>query len=354
MKIVFIVIGVLMLLGAGYLLLLNSPAMSPGSGTFPISQRPEPTEKNSSLKDLQYSSGELVMGSGSFSADPGDSSTSDIFVIQIDGSGRRNLTNGGMNGLPAWSYDGNRIVYMQKQGENPQIWTMDADGRNKKQLTFPPDGGISPAFSPDGSKVMYASIQSGHPEIVVMNSDGTDKRQLTTTTKSSFTRTHGPIRWSIHSSFSPDGKRIAYASTQSGNSEIWVMNADGTNQTQLTFPENPTAPDANAPAWSPDGKKIAFWSGYETEYGNIWVINADGTGRTQITFETQVNINSDNPSWSPDGKSIIFESNRNPNPYKNNSGAQTWIMNADGSNPRVLLPFAYGAGRRPWRAKMLQ
>jgi Tol biopolymer transport system component len=77
------------------------------------------------------------------------------------------------------------------------------------------------------------------------------------------------------------------------------------------------------------------------------VINADGSGRTKLTFEDELNINSDNPNWSPDGKSIIFESNRSPNP--NPRTAQTWIMNADGSNPRVLFTYTYGAGRRPWR-----
>jgi Tol biopolymer transport system component len=76
-------------------------------------------------------------------------------------------------------------------------------------------------------------------------------------------------------------------------------------------------------------------------------MNPDGTGRTQLTFDGVVNsnkqsVNLDNPNWSPDG-SIMFVSNRVT------GTVQTWIMNADGSNPRVLLPSNYGGGRLPWR-----
>lgn len=277
-----------------------------------------------------------------------------VFVVRLGSTERCYLTaDSNMNIRPAWSYDGTKIVYTSMQGVASTIWTMDANGTNKKPLAFSGAGfPVVAAFSPDGTRIVYSGVQTGHSEIWVMNSDGTNQRQLTKTTRSAVTRTFRTVTWSAHPSYSPDGTKIVYSSTQSGKTQIWVMNADGTNQTQLTFPGYPAAPDANAPAWSPDGKRIAFWSGYVREYGEIWVMNADGTGRRQLTFMNGVNsdytkltFNSDEATWSPDGNHIIFNSTAPSTP----SGSRTWIMGSDGSNPMVLLPFAHGASSRPLR-----
>jgi WD40 repeat protein len=196
-----------------------------------------------------------------------------------------------------------------------------------------------PMFSPDGTTILFDGPGSGAAELWVVNADGTNPHPIISTTGTEVTRTGLTIQWSTNGAYSPDGTKIVYASTQSGRSEIWVMSADGSGQTQLTFPDNANAPDANDPSWSPDGSKIVFWSGFAREYGNIYTMDADGSGRTQLTFEPD-GQNSDNPAWSPDGKSIMFESSRG-------GTIETWLMNADGTDSQVLFSGSYGGGRLP-------
>src|SRR4030042_2832495 len=119
--------------------------------------------------------------------------------------------------------------------------------------------------------------------------------------------------------------KIAFYSYRDGNMEIYVMNADGTGQTNLT--NYPGANDYN-PAWSPDGSKIAFYS-YRDDNVEIYVMNADGSGQTRLTYYAE---NDAGPSWSPDGSKIAFTRvNADPPLY-----FDIYVMNADGSGQTKL------------------
>ena len=172
------------------------------------------------------------------------------------------------------------------------------------------------------TKIAFLSFRDGNAEIYSMNADGTNPTNLTNNVVGDF-----------DPSWSPDGTKIAFNSTRDANYEIYSMNADGTNQTNLT---NNAALDA-IPSWSPDGSKIAF---YSTRDGNneIYVMNADGTGQTRLTN----NPASDGyPSWSPDGSKIAFSSYRDGN-------AEIYVMNADGTNQTNLTNNAADDFHSSW------
>ncbi len=145
--------------------------------------------------------------------------------------------------------------------------------------------------SPLPGKIVFYSHRDGNTEIYTMNSDGTNQTRLTFNEASD----SAPV-------WSPDGSQIAFNSKRDGNQEVYVMDADGSHQRNLT--RHPAFD--GVPSWSPDGNQIAFRStqnsGKDPDL-NIFVMDADGSNVKQVTrleFAT-------NPQWSPDGKQILFE-----------------------------------------------
>lgn len=260
-----------------------------------------------------------------------------IFTIAPDGTNQSQLTFVGTNNFPGWSRDGARIAFASTRTGPSEIWIMNADGSNQTQITFAtPGGNFIPEWSPDGSKIVFASLRDGvgHPEVWVMNTDGSNQTRLTVTP----TNPNGPT-WSVHPSWSPDGQKLVFASTATGNTEIWMMNADGSNQTQITSGNGPQFPDSNASEWSRDGSKVAFWSGFETQFGEVWSMDPDGSSKQQLTVTTDP-MNSDNPVWSPDGSRIVFDTNRA-------GPVELWVMNADGTSAAPLV--ATSGGPASWQ-----
>jgi Tol biopolymer transport system component/pimeloyl-ACP methyl ester carboxylesterase len=172
-----------------------------------------------------------------------------------------------------------------------------------------PVGGASAA---DGGLIAFVSDRDGNDEIYVMNADGTGQTNLTNYPKDDLWP-----RWS------PNGEKIAFsrvtstcvACTPSNN--IFVMNADGSQQTTIT-----DVPMVSAPAWSPDGTKIAFASGTLAEPWPIFVVNADGTRLTQMAGPLTDGLP---VKWSPDGKRIAFT-------YE----GDVHVVDADGTNDRTI------------------
>jgi Tol biopolymer transport system component len=198
------------------------------------------------------------------------------------------------------------------------IWVINPDGTGRTQITTANDlNGLptfddGPAWSPDGTKITFTRACSdeeacgGRADVFVMNADGTGETNLT----NSFGTGDSGAAWS------PDGQKIVFSSRRSP-AGFYVMNADGTGVARLSDP-------GGSPAWSPDGSKISF-DGCRSGACGIYVMNADGTGAVQIT---NVLLDED-AAWSPDGQKIAFT---------RYSGGRTEIytMNADGGGQMNL------------------
>ena len=210
------------------------------------------------------------------------------------------------------------------------IYTAKPDGSDLRRLTNYGVYTAEAVVSPDGRRVVFTSLKDGDLDIYTMNVDGTDLRRLTTTPGYD----GGP--W-----WSPDGTQIAYRAWHPTDSalvtyrtllaerlvrpnrmELWVMNADGSNQRQITH-----LGGANfGPSWTPDGKRLIFSSNYpQPRSGNfdLYLIALDGTGLEQITTHGAFD---GFPMFSPDGRTVVWASNRRGStPTETNLFIADWV-----------------------------
>jgi Tol biopolymer transport system component len=244
-----------------------------------------------------------------------DDPRGELYTMNADGSRVTRLTtNTARDAAPVFSRDGTKIVFTSNRDGNNEIYIMNADGTRQTNLTSSADNDFTPSFSPDGSKIVFSSARGGQlGNIYSMNADGTGQKPLTADT----TLSTAPV-------WSPDGTKIVYVS----NNHLFVMNADGSNPKALTTSAN--GGSNTAPAWSPDSAKLAFTS---TRGGKeaIYVMSADGSNQTKIVGSGFGEYAS---WWSPDGVKIAFDSLRDTN-------YEIYTANADGSNQTRLTnsPF---------------
>ena len=183
----------------------------------------------------------------------------------VAGAIRRLTNNRTWKWSPSWSPDGRHIAFESWSDGKREIYVMDSDGSNHRNLTDHPAGDRYPSWSPDGRHIAFMSGRAGNEGIYVMGSDGSNPRRLT-----------AAGGWSP--SWSPDGQHIAFVSGRAGNEGmgIYVMGSDGSNPRRLT------AAGGWSPSWSPDGQHIAFVS---DRAGNeeIYVMGSDGSNPRNLT-----------------------------------------------------------------------
>jgi Tol biopolymer transport system component len=274
------------------------------------------------------------------------------YVMRVDGSQLKRVSNGNGKTTCGWFLpDGQRLFFASSHAHDStcpprpdpskgyvwgldrfDIYTVNRDGTGLRRLTNYDVYTAEGVLSPDGRRIVFTSLKDGDLDIYTMNVDGTDVRRLTTTPGYD----GGP--W-----WSPDGTKIVYRAWHPPDSagladyqgllaqrmvrpsrmELWVMNADGSGQRQIT-----SLGGANfGPSWTPDGRRIVFSSNYRNPRSRnfeLYLINLDGSGLEQVTNHQEFD---GFPMFSPDGRRIVWASNRG-----NSREGETNLFIADWKN----------------------
>lgn len=267
-----------------------------------------------------------------------------LLLINADGTGQTVLTEGGnvRDNNPVYSPDGSKIAFDRNILGKTHIYIMNADGTNPVAVTS--DGPLPntvferyPTWSPDGTKLAFISDRDGprKSEIWIINVNGSGLTKLTTNVQLGSDGAGPFFGWDQNPRWSPDGSRIAFDSTRDGLSttELYVMNADGSNQTRLTNNIN----DDRFPSWSPDSQRIAFHRGGSFTAG-INIMNRDGTNPVHVTIDGGA------PVWSPDGSRFVT-TDSDPNiSFK----PALFIINIDGTNKLKITNNSFGSNAPAW------
>jgi TolB protein len=240
----------------------------------------------------------------------------EVWMMDPDGSNQRQITNfRSLSIMPAIAPDSSKIAFTSYARGNPGIFVFALDP--VRQLQFYNQVASlneTPDFTPDGKQIVYSSSASGWAQIYIANLDGSNLRRISSSSAIEVEPKVNP----------KTGSEMVFVSGRSGPQQIYRMNMDGADVERLT----PGEGEAGNPSWNPNGQYIAFsWTqGYASGNFNVFIMDVATRNYTQLTHGEGRN---ENPSWAPDGQHLVFMSTRT-------GSHQIWTMLADGTQLKQL------------------
>jgi len=236
----------------------------------------------------------------------------EIWSMDPDGANQKQITRyRSISFTPAVSPDGKKLAFTSYAKGDPGIFVFSLE-TERQLLFYNQRAGLNatPNFTPDGQHILYASSASGYTNIYMADVDGGNLQRISTSRRIEVEPKPNP----------KTGRDIVFVSGRSGPQQIWKMSLDGTNAEMLTSGEG----DASNPSWHPNGEIIAFsWTkGFEPGNFNIFLMDVASRHIDQLTHGRGRN---ENPNWAPDGQHLVFASNRN-------GSMQIFSMLADGTH----------------------
>jgi TolB protein len=245
-------------------------------------------------------------------------------IVDSDGAETRSITTGRGALSPAWSPTGESVVYTVLGNNGTQVEELDVRRGGTRRISQIRAGlNITPIYQPDGSGILYAQGTGNGTDLIFAGFEGEPRRI-----------TAGRGTDNTSPSYSPDGHQVAFISGKSGQPQVYIMDADGSNVQLLTPYTVGTRSYRASPDWSPDGRAIA----YEQQNGNFQIFMIDVRDRNpkQLTSEGE----NEDPSWAPDGRHIVFSSTRS-------GDKQLWILDTESGRTRQLT-HSRGARLAAW------
>jgi TolB protein len=247
----------------------------------------------------------------------------EIWVMDADGANKRRVTNNGsVNLFPAWSPDGQTLLYTSFKGGLSELFLLYRGTRPGKKLIPTRDEKFRGVFVPRDGQIAAVVSRQGNTDIYAVDGNGGNPKRITDNR-------------AIESSptFSPDGRRMAFVSDRTGSPQVWIKDLDTGAEQRLTYNGSYNA----SPAWSPTGE----WIAYAAQAGNnfdIYIINPEGTFTTPVVSHGR---SDEDPAWSPDGRKLAFSSNRR-------GRKELYRVDVTGQNTQLLTESSGACSNPAW------